>query len=326
MPGRRVVVDSVPVNDELDLLELRLEHLSPYVDRFVIAESAQTFTGEPKPLHVTQNLDRFAQYADRMEIVIYAPGRDDSAWDRERLARTTLLQRLQQLEEDSVVLLGDVDEFPSSSQAQALQTVDGPVVVPLDTFYRRANWRLELDTPFLKTKAMPVRDLPGDLHALRLDEELPEVTGERGAHLSFMGFDAAALAAKLLAFSHTEYQFAASAAERVLGVSDDMALDHFGRSRARGGGVLTYVAPPDESELHGWLRSRRPEWFGSRPKAVHVWRAMSAAALDEAMSSHDASKLADLGAWGTVRSPSARRLLVLRARAALGRIRHGRRH
>lgn len=317
-------MDSVPVNDELDLLELRLEHLWPYVDRFVIAESAQTFTGEPKPLHVTQNRDRFAQYADRMEIVIYSPGRDDSAWDRERLARATLLQRLQQLEEDSVVLLGDVDEFPSCSQAQALRLVEGPVVVPLETFYRRANWRLELDTPFLKTKAMPVRDLPDDLHALRLDEQYPEVTGVPGAHLSFMGFDAADLAAKLLAFSHTEYQFAASAAERVLGVSDDMALDHFGRSRARGGGVLTYVPQSDESELHIWLRNRRPEWFGARPRAAEVWRAMSAAALDEAMTSQDASRLAAIGVRGTLRSPAARRLFVLRVRTELGRIRHGR--
>lgn len=326
MPSGTTIVDSVPINDELDLLALRLEHLSPFVDLFVIAESAQTFTGESKPLHVTDNLDRFADFSDRIEVVVYTPAQGDSAWDRERLARATLLRRLREFDQNSVVFLSDVDEFPSRSQLEALPGVDAPVAVPLQTFYRRANWRLESDTPFLKAKAMLIRDLPDDLHALRLNDELGHLPGTPGAHLSFMGFGAADLAAKLLAFSHTEYQFAASAAERVVAVSDALALDHFGRSRARGGGVLTYVAPSDESELHGWLRLRRPEWFGTRPKAASTWRAMSAAAIDEAMGSHDASRLAALGTLSTLRSPAARRLLVVQVRTVLGRIRHGRAH
>ena len=324
MPGGRVVVDSVPINDELDLLALRLEYLSPFVDRFVIAESAQTFTGEPKPLHVTESLDRFADFADRIDVVVYEPSPADTAWDRERLARATLLARLKELPDDTVILHGDLDEFPSRPQLVALQQLSSPVVVPMETFYRRANWRLESDTPLFRTKALPARDLPSDLHAHRMDDHGSELVGTPGAHLSFMGFGAADLAAKLLAFSHTEYQFAAAAAERVVVVSDALALDHFGRSRSRGGGVLTYISPSDETELHGWLRVRRPEWFGDRPRAARMWRAMSAAALDEAMASNDASRLASLGSLSTLHSPAARQLLVLRIRSVLGRIRHRR--
>lgn len=318
------VVDAVPVNDELDLLALRFEYLSPYVDRFVVAESPHTFTGAPKPLHVTENIERFARYADRLEIVTYDAEEGATSWERERLARAALLNSVSTLPEDSVVLHADADEFPSRGQLTALRAVASPVVVPLETFYRRANWRLEADTPLLRVKAMPVRDLPTDLHALRMSDEPEQLQGVPGAHLSYMGFSPADLAAKLLAFSHTEFQFSVPAAARVLAVSDSLALDHFGRSAARGRGVLSFVAPAAESELHTWLRTRRPEWFGDRPLATRMWREMSAAALDEAMSSSDAARLNGLGVADTLRSRASHRALVRRSRQVLGQVCRGR--
>ena len=318
------VVDAVPINDELDLLALRLEYLSPYVDRFFVAESSHTFTGVPKPLHVTENINRFAAYADRLEIVTYGAEGDATSWERERLARSALRNSVSMLPGDTVVLHGDADEFPSRTQLAALRAVESPVVVPLETFYRRANWRLEADTPLLRVKAMPVRDLPADMHALRMSDELEQMQGAPGAHLSYMGFSPGDMAAKLLAFSHTEFQFAVPAAERVLAVSDALALDHFGRSTARGRGVLSFVGLSGESELHTWLRSRRPQWFGDRPVATRMWREMSAAALDEAMSSSDVARLNGLGVADTLRSRGAHRALVRRSRQVLGQVRRGR--
>lgn len=48
-PG--TVWDCVLLNDELDLLEFRPGELDGVVDRFVVVEAAQTFTGPVKPLH-----------------------------------------------------------------------------------------------------------------------------------------------------------------------------------------------------------------------------------------------------------------------------------
>ena len=45
--------------NEIDLLKLRLEMLSPYVDKFVIVECVETFSGKPKPLYFEESKHLF---------------------------------------------------------------------------------------------------------------------------------------------------------------------------------------------------------------------------------------------------------------------------
>lgn len=51
---------------ELDLLEIRLNILDPYVDYFVIVEATETFTGLPKKLVYEQHKDRFKKFAHKI--------------------------------------------------------------------------------------------------------------------------------------------------------------------------------------------------------------------------------------------------------------------
>jgi len=48
--------------NELDLLELRLELLNDHVDKFVLIECVETFSGNPKKLYYEENKDRFKKY------------------------------------------------------------------------------------------------------------------------------------------------------------------------------------------------------------------------------------------------------------------------
>lgn len=48
--------------NELDLLEIRLNILDPYVDYFVIVEATETFSGKPKPLYFFNNKERFKKW------------------------------------------------------------------------------------------------------------------------------------------------------------------------------------------------------------------------------------------------------------------------
>ncbi len=52
--------------NELDLLEIRLHILYPYVDYFVIVESTQTFSGLPKRLVFSENQQRFKDFKDKI--------------------------------------------------------------------------------------------------------------------------------------------------------------------------------------------------------------------------------------------------------------------
>lgn len=52
--------------NELDLLEIRLNLLYPFVDYFVINESTKTFSGQDKPFYYLENKDRFEKFNDKI--------------------------------------------------------------------------------------------------------------------------------------------------------------------------------------------------------------------------------------------------------------------
>lgn len=312
------VVDATMINDEVDLLRLRLEYLAPHVDHFYVAESSQTYTGIPKPLHVADNQHLFADYWDRMTVVHYSCPAASSAWDREEASRDSLRQALRaERERSSTVLVGDLDEFPSEEQLDQLGGLAAPMSIPVDTYYRRANWRLDAESPLFVTKASPIGMLPDRLTQFRWPELPYEVLGgERGAHLSFMGFTPHQLAKKLAAFSHSEYLFAAAEAERLIKVSDALALDHFGRSRLRGAGLLTVMPQSEWTGIHRWLRERRPEWFATPSRTSDLWRRINAAVIDDAMRAQDLDMLKKIGRLGVLRQPGARRVMRSQVGAA----------
>ena len=60
------VFDTMIFNDELDMLEIRMQELKDVVDFFVIVESRVTHSNKPKPLVFEQNKARFNFVADKV--------------------------------------------------------------------------------------------------------------------------------------------------------------------------------------------------------------------------------------------------------------------
>jgi beta-1,4-mannosyl-glycoprotein beta-1,4-N-acetylglucosaminyltransferase len=60
------IVDSFLFFQELDLLEIRLQYLDPYVDLFIISEAGQTFSGLPKSFLFEENQDRFTKFLPKI--------------------------------------------------------------------------------------------------------------------------------------------------------------------------------------------------------------------------------------------------------------------
>lgn len=56
------VYDAFLFFNELDLLEIRLNVLDPYVDHFIISECDHTFSGNPKPFYYEENKERFKKF------------------------------------------------------------------------------------------------------------------------------------------------------------------------------------------------------------------------------------------------------------------------
>ena len=64
------IYDAFIFSNELDLLDLRLNTLNDYVDKFVIIESNITFSGKPKSLYFLENKDYFNKFKNKIIHVI----------------------------------------------------------------------------------------------------------------------------------------------------------------------------------------------------------------------------------------------------------------
>lgn len=61
-----MIYDIFTFNNEMDMLDLRLKILSPYVDYFVLVEANTTFSGVEKPLVYQENKERFKEYENKI--------------------------------------------------------------------------------------------------------------------------------------------------------------------------------------------------------------------------------------------------------------------
>jgi hypothetical protein len=63
--------DCILINDELDILDIRLNTLDSVIEKFVIVESDLTHSGKPKPLHFQENWSRFEKFKDKIIHLVY---------------------------------------------------------------------------------------------------------------------------------------------------------------------------------------------------------------------------------------------------------------
>jgi len=127
------VIDAFCFFNELDLLEFRLKLLGDKVDKFVICESNLTHSGKPKPYHLEENMSRYDRWKDKIvylpieqstenivfeKVETYTP--TDGAWMLENQQRNALSYANEFIEDDDLVLLGDLDEMPNPSAIDAL--------------------------------------------------------------------------------------------------------------------------------------------------------------------------------------------------------------
>ncbi len=115
-----MIYDCFSFFNELDILEIRLNVLYDVVDRFVIAESAWTHTGQPKAFIFDENRSRFARFADKIihlkitETPTPPEGLtpDESRWFLENYQRNALVRGLADAQPDDVIMVSDCDEIP----------------------------------------------------------------------------------------------------------------------------------------------------------------------------------------------------------------------
>ena len=106
------VYDCFMFNDEIDLLNIRLNILNQYVDYFVIIESAETHSGIKKKL--TFDIEKFPEFRNKIIYgVIKKFPKNYSAWEKENYQRNYISQYINKADDDDFIIISDLDEIPN---------------------------------------------------------------------------------------------------------------------------------------------------------------------------------------------------------------------
>jgi len=106
------IFDCFIFNHEVELLEIRLNILNDYVDKFVITEGDMTFSGLPKESHFLNNKERFAKWEDKIILNQINIPECESPWHREIYSRNAMVN-LDIFNDDDLIIMSDGDEIPN---------------------------------------------------------------------------------------------------------------------------------------------------------------------------------------------------------------------
>jgi beta-1,4-mannosyl-glycoprotein beta-1,4-N-acetylglucosaminyltransferase len=152
-----MIYDCFSYFNEKDLLTIRLNGLSDYVDKFVLVEATRTHTGLPKPLYYQDNKHLFSEFESKIIHVIvedmpmstheiqdaispqdrlwlaggYQMGDN---WVRERFQRNAIMRGLVDASDDDIIIISDADEIVRPSILKNIEQtiVDGSNAVKQD--------------------------------------------------------------------------------------------------------------------------------------------------------------------------------------------------
>ena len=139
MINGRLCVDTFIFNNELDILEIRMNEMDSFVDWFVLVEGTKSFANQPKELNYLANKHRFEKFHRKLIHVIVddMPNTPDP-WALEAFTRNATLRGVKQvpgLVPADWIILSDVDEIMRAETMMALNPVDWHVY-KLDLTFR----------------------------------------------------------------------------------------------------------------------------------------------------------------------------------------------
>ncbi len=200
-----MVVDVTYILNELDMLEARLTMLDKYVDRFVIIEAGETFSGVPKGLCLLKNMARFSKWKEKITYHVVSQFPQDKEifnmavrspntggqeiWVREFFIKEGARRALEFCKDDDVVFISDMDEIwnPTLTFDPKGSEVLKPKQLPYLYYFNQRtdeNWLGWTGTTVCRYQT--IKD--GIINHIRTDELMPYTVLEQGGwHFNSIG-------------------------------------------------------------------------------------------------------------------------------------------
>ncbi len=115
-----MIYDCFQFFNELDILKIRLHVLSPVVDRFVISEATETFSGLEKPLYYEENKAMFAEFEDKIIHVVVEDTPQGGTHERDTFQKNAVTRGLKDCTDDDVIIFSDLDEIPNPDKIREI--------------------------------------------------------------------------------------------------------------------------------------------------------------------------------------------------------------
>ncbi len=159
-----MVFDLIPFFNEIDILNMRLHILDPYVDRFVIEEATTTFSGQPKELCFEKNKDKFKKFLHKIDYIVVDEDKEElESHERDYFQKNHLIEGIKDATSDDIIIFGDCDEIPNPEVLQKIK----------ENFDKTKVYHLAQRNFYA---FMNMEETSGKL--LSITGEFPEITGE----------------------------------------------------------------------------------------------------------------------------------------------------
>jgi len=242
------IYDCFTFFNEFDLLKFRLEYLYEHVEKFVISEANVTFSGVKKNFNFLDNKKEFARWMNKIEYIQYKPSIENfnfdrlpnydpnyDAWKVEQGQRDILCQPLVNLDDNSLIIVTDLDEIWNPTTIRNLEPQEfNAARLEMNFYYYYMNCKGVGDTnktwifPFCITPSFMETEKNEGFHKFRNEKGMHAIANA-GWHFSYLG-GAQSIIKKIESFSHQEYN-----TKEITNVSRiekyaELGLDPFDRS------------------------------------------------------------------------------------------------
>jgi beta-1,4-mannosyl-glycoprotein beta-1,4-N-acetylglucosaminyltransferase len=190
-----MIYDCFIFNNELDLLEIRINELKHMEVTHVLVQANKTFTGNPRAF-----ID--IPHARVMDIRVTDMPEGNDPWERERHQRNAIMRGLGAAKDDDIVIIADSDELPSARAITEFNDKHYKYAgIVMDMYHYFLNCKT--DNKWGHAKIMKYSFLRGNWVPEEVRHMGYEYSVTGGWHMTYMG-GVEAVKNKIRSFSHQE--------------------------------------------------------------------------------------------------------------------------
>jgi len=124
-------------NEDL-ILEIRLQTLDKFVDKFIIIEAGQDHQGNKKKKNF--DINHFSKFKNKINYFYIENFQNlNYSWDRENYQRNYIFQCIKEAKTDDLIIISDVDEIPNLEKFEIQKIKSKFIVFEQKMFYYKLN-------------------------------------------------------------------------------------------------------------------------------------------------------------------------------------------